>query len=63
MTNSPLRRQRAMSTINERFMAVAYDKAMRAARRAFRGWPDSKREDAEAEFMGKVWGLFRLSSG
>jgi hypothetical protein len=34
---------------HERFMKVAYDKAMRAAKRAFR-WPDSKREDAEAEF-------------
>jgi hypothetical protein len=49
-----------MSTIDwqaehVRFMKVAYDKAMRAAKRAFRGWPDSKREDAEAEFMGKVW--------
>jgi hypothetical protein len=50
----------AMNTIDwqvehSRFMAVAYDKAKRAATRAFRGWPDSKREDAEAEFMGKVW--------
>jgi hypothetical protein len=49
-----------MSTINwkvehERFMSVAYDKAMRAAKRAFRGWPESKRDDAEAEYMGKVW--------
>jgi hypothetical protein len=40
---------------HERFMAVAYDKAKRAAKRAFRGWPDSKREDAEAEFISKVW--------
>ncbi len=40
---------------HERFVAVAYNKAMRAAKRAFRRWPASKREDAEAEFMGKVW--------
>jgi hypothetical protein len=49
-----------MNTINwqaeqDRFVAVAYDKAVRAAKRAFRGWPDSKRDDAEAEFIGKVW--------
>lgn len=49
-----------MSTINwehekQRFMAVAFDKSQRAARRAFRHFPDSKRDDAEAEFIGKVW--------
>jgi hypothetical protein len=49
-----------MSTINwqvehERFMAVANEPALRAAGRAFRGWPDSKREDAEAEYISKVW--------
>jgi hypothetical protein len=49
-----------MSTINwhaeqQRFMAVAYEPALRAAKRAFRGWPESRREDAEAEFIGKVW--------
>lgn len=49
-----------MSTINwsfehERFMSVAYDKAVRAAKRACRRWHVSKRDDAEAEFLGKVW--------
>jgi hypothetical protein len=39
----------------ERFMTVAYDKAVRAAKRAFRHWHVSKRDDAEAEFIGKVW--------
>jgi hypothetical protein len=39
----------------QRFTAVAYLKAMRAAKRAFRHFPDSKRDDAEAEFIGKVW--------
>jgi hypothetical protein len=38
-----------------RFMEVVYPNAQRAARRAFRGWPDSKRDDAQAEFMAKVW--------
>jgi hypothetical protein len=50
----------AMSSINwsaehKRFLAVAYERALRAARRAFRGWPDSKRDDAQAEFMAKLW--------
>jgi hypothetical protein len=49
-----------MSTINwqaeqQRFMTVAYHKAVRAAKRAFRHWHVSKRDDAEAEFIGKVW--------
>src|SRR5579871_3567825 len=38
-----------------RFMEVAYDPALRAARRAFWGWHPRKREDARAEYMGKVW--------
>ncbi len=39
----------------KRFMDVAYDRALRAAKRAFRGWHSRKCEDAQAEFMGKVW--------
>lgn len=39
----------------ERFERVAYPVAFRAARRAFRGWPERKRDDAEAEFMAKMW--------
>src|SRR6516225_6281157 len=49
-----------MSTINwqaehERFMVVAYDKAVRAAKRAFRHWHVSKQDDVQAEFMAKLW--------
>ena len=36
-------------------MDVAYDRALRAAKRAFWDWHPSKRDDAQAEFMGKVW--------
>lgn len=48
-----------MSTIDwqvehQRFLAV-YDKVARAAKRAVRGWHVSKRDDAESEFIGKVW--------
>jgi hypothetical protein len=39
----------------QRFMAVAFERTQKAAKRAFRGWPSWKRADAEAEFMGKVW--------
>jgi hypothetical protein len=49
-----------METINwtaekERFERVAYPFAVRAARRAFRRWPERKRDDAEAEFLAKMW--------
>jgi hypothetical protein len=40
---------------NARFMRVAYEPALRAAQRAFKRWPERKRDDAAAEFMGKVW--------
>jgi hypothetical protein len=40
---------------HERFMKVAYDKAMRAAKRAFKRWPERKKDDAHAEFMAKMW--------
>src|SRR4051794_20750106 len=39
----------------QRFERVAYPFAMRAARTAFRRFHDRKRDDAEAEFMGKLW--------
>jgi hypothetical protein len=53
----------AMSTINweqekQRFMAVAYEPALRAAKRAFR-WHASKQDDAQAEFMAKMWDQWR----
>jgi hypothetical protein len=37
------------------FEAVAWPAATRAARAAFRRWHPRKREDAEAEFVAKVW--------
>jgi len=42
-------------TEKQRFERVAYPFAVRAARRAFRRWPEQKRLDAEAEFMAKLW--------
>jgi hypothetical protein len=39
----------------DRFMAVAYPLALRAAQRAVRRWPERKRADGEGEFMAKVW--------
>ena len=34
---------------------VAYEPARRAAQRAFKRWPERKRDDAEGEFMAKMW--------
>jgi len=39
----------------DRFERVAYPSALRAAQRAFRKWHGRKRDDAEAEFMAKMW--------
>jgi hypothetical protein len=39
----------------ERFERVAYPFALRAAQRAFKGWHERKRDDAEAEFLAKMW--------
>jgi hypothetical protein len=49
-----------METINwdaerERFERVALPFALRAAKRAFKKWPERKRDDAEAEFLTKLW--------
>jgi len=44
-----------LATEQQRFMDVAFERAQRAAKRAFRGWHPRKREDAEAEFMAKMW--------
>ncbi|MEO6808380.1 MAG: hypothetical protein ABI353_04640 [Isosphaeraceae bacterium] len=38
-----------------RFETIAYQRAMKVAKRAFRRWPERKREDAIAEFVAKVW--------
>ena len=47
-----------MNTLNweseqARFMAVAYEPAL--GRYRLRRWHPSKREDAESEFMAKMW--------
>jgi hypothetical protein len=39
----------------QRFMAVAYGPGLQAAGRAFKRWEPRKREDAQAEFMAKLW--------
>jgi len=39
----------------DRFMRVAYDRTMAAARGAFRKWHRRKRDDAVAEMIGKMW--------
>lgn len=39
----------------ERFERVAYPFALRAAKRAFKAWHERKRDDAEAEFLAKMW--------
>ncbi|HEU5116863.1 MAG TPA: hypothetical protein VFT74_09335 [Isosphaeraceae bacterium] len=39
----------------DRFTELAYDRAERAARRAFKRWHERKRADAIAEMVGKVW--------
>jgi hypothetical protein len=38
-----------------RFERVAYPVGVRAAKRAFKKWPERKRADAEAEFLAKLW--------
>lgn len=49
----------------DRFMALAYQRAERAARRAFRKWHERKRDDAIAECVGKVWAtwVYNLAKG
>jgi hypothetical protein len=39
----------------QRFMAVAYSRTITAAKRAFYGWSPSKRPDAIAECVAKMW--------
>jgi hypothetical protein len=50
----------AMSDLNwevehERFMAVAYTRTLKAAKRAFYGWHNRKRDDAIQECLAKMW--------
>jgi hypothetical protein len=39
----------------ERFMLIAYPRALRAARKAFSSWHPRKRDDAIGEMIAKVW--------
>jgi hypothetical protein len=43
----------------DRFMALAYDRCERAARRAFKKWHERKRDDAVQEAVGKMWYQWR----
>ncbi len=54
-----------MRAEQERFMSLAYRRAERAARRAFKRWHSRKREDAIAEMVAKVWAtwLYNLEKG
>jgi hypothetical protein len=38
-----------------RFMAIAYGPSVKFASRTFKNWPPQKRDDAQAEFMAKMW--------
>jgi hypothetical protein len=40
---------------HERFMADAYPRTLKAAKRAFWNWHPRKKEDAVQESLGKVW--------
>ena len=60
MINTVLSTESAMNNPNweaehERFMTVAYDRTMKAAKRAFYGWHGPKQDDAIAECMAKMW--------
>lgn len=38
-----------------RFMTLAFDRCERVARRAFKRWPDRKKDDAIQEAATKMW--------
>src|SRR3954464_15757977 len=40
---------------HERFERVAYRRTLEAARTAFKGWHERKRDDAIGEMMVKMW--------
>ncbi len=44
-----------MSTEQQRFMDLAYARTLRAAQRAFKHWPERKRQDARQECLTKMW--------
>ncbi len=39
----------------ERFVEVAYPRALKAAQKAFKSWHERKRADCQQEFLGKLW--------
>jgi hypothetical protein len=45
----------AIVSEQERFVTVAYDKTVRAARKSFRSWHRRKRDDAVQECVAKMW--------
>ncbi|MDB5352699.1 MAG: hypothetical protein JWN86_3946 [Planctomycetota bacterium] len=40
---------------HERFERVAYHRTLDAAKRAFKGWHERKRDDAVSEMVAKMW--------
>jgi len=40
---------------HQRFMTISYERTLKAAKRAFYGWHESKRPDAIAECVAKLW--------
>jgi hypothetical protein len=41
--------------VQERFVQVAYPRALREAHKAFKSWHERKRLDCQQEFLGKLW--------
>ncbi len=47
-----------MNTIQaaqERFVEVAYPRALKVSHRTFKSWHERKRADCQQEFLGKLW--------
>lgn len=42
-------------------MALAYTRCERAAQKAFKSWPERKRDDAVQEAVGKAWATWRYN--
>ena len=47
----------------QRFTDVAYPFARRAAQRAFKRWPERKRDDAQGEYLAKLWDSWMRAAG
>ena len=52
---------RDWSIEQERFEKLAYHRTLNAARKAFKGWHERKRDDAVAEMVAKVWATWRFN--